>query len=1086
MARKTAPQASFDDQLVLFRYFLHELKIDSLGALSVKLNSAEYEGFNESGGTYFCDYIARISKMKGAAITPEKLRLYDANICRHTRQVGEKRGGLRWKYFQYVALLFTEIYLDRYFTDAEGFCADLNNWLSTKRTESFGLIDFQPYTVDKLNKLAFMCATGSGKTLIMHMNILQFLHYFKRAKRMNSKLSINKVIVLAPNEGMSNQHLEELALSSIPAAMFQKDRGFTTRRDDVIVIDMNKLKEEGKIKTVSVDSFEQNNLVLVDEGHRGLSGDVWYDYRTRLSSEGFAFEYSATFKQALNANAAGNTQKAKDERALMEEYGKSIIMDYSYKYFYGDGYGKDYRIYNLQGSVDAEHRHLYLVGCLMSFYQQMKLFETKTDELREFRIEKPLLVFVGNRVTAPVKSSGLSQAEKELLTDVEEVLVFLNTFLSNRALSIEHIRAVLNEDTGLIDGSGKELFYRDFQALQDIFGQDMDPAVIFADILRIVFNTDGNADEPRLRLENIRQVSGEIGLKVGEYGDYFGVINIGDTSGLLKNCEQKGIIVSNEEFVSESLFRSINAQNSKIKILIGSRKFTEGWNSWRVSTMGLINFAKGEGSQAIQLFGRGVRLKGYEGCLKRSRKLDASVKIPKHIELLETLTIFGVKAQYMEDFKSYLKQEGTPTNETVHEFRLPVISRFSEVQGKKLHVIKVKDGANFKQQARRLILDKPDQGFLRYLLKSKTIIDCRSKIQSIDSTFSFKIEAMPEEHILPANELPLLDMQRIFEELQQYKSEKRYFNISIVADKLLGILQTEGWYVLLIPKRHLEINTLVKLEAATDYAIMALKSYMDKFFKYEKERWEAPMLEYAILDADDRNFVDEYTITYAQQHPLDTTSDKLETFISEISTILQANNGLDVYKKDSFHGRLVLFDFKSHLYAPLICLEKSNLKIQVSPVALNTDEMLFVDHLKTYVETHSSELEGKSLYLLRNKSKVGIGFFEAGNFYPDYILWIDTEDKQYISFIDPKGLLHIRSDDPKVEFYKTIKELETRLAPTADGKTVVLNSFIMSGTPASQLRQWWLMERPQREEKNVYTLDNPECVELMIDKILGK
>ena len=80
-----------------------------------------------------------------------------------------------------------------------------------KKNESLGLIDFQPYTVDKLNKLAFMCATGSGKTLIMHLNILQFLHYFKRAKRLNSKLSINKIIVLAPNEGMSKQHLEELA-----------------------------------------------------------------------------------------------------------------------------------------------------------------------------------------------------------------------------------------------------------------------------------------------------------------------------------------------------------------------------------------------------------------------------------------------------------------------------------------------------------------------------------------------------------------------------------------------------------------------------------------------------------------------------------------------------------------------------------------------------------------------------------------------------------------------------------------------------------------------------------------------------------
>ena len=48
----------------------------------------------------------------------------------------------------------------------------------------------------------------------------------------------------------------------------------------------------------------------------------------------------------------------------------------------------------------------------------------------------------------------------------------------------------------------------------------------------------------------VGQVAGEIGLKVGEYGEYFGVINIGDTSGLLKNCEQKGIIVSNEEFVN--------------------------------------------------------------------------------------------------------------------------------------------------------------------------------------------------------------------------------------------------------------------------------------------------------------------------------------------------------------------------------------------------------------------------------------------------------------------------------------------------------------------------------------------------------
>ena len=83
-----------------------------------------------------------------------------------------------------------------------------------------------------------------------------------------------------------------------------------------------------------------------------------------------------------------------------------------------------------------------------------------------------------------------------------------------------------------------------------------------------------------------------------------------------------------------------------------------------------------------------------------------------------------------------------------------------------------------------------------------------------------------------------------------------------------------------------------------------------------------------------------------------------------------------------------------------------------------------------------------------------------------------------------RAQMHIRPDDPKIEFYKTIKDLEARLAPTSSGKTIVLNSFIMSGTSPMQLSTRWNMERPAREAKNVYTLDSPDCVELMIDKIL--
>ena len=141
-------------------------------------------------------------------------------------------------------------------------------------------------------------------------------------------------------------------------------------KDEVCIIDVNKLDDVGKDKTVSVDSFETNNLLLVDEGHRGLSGEKWFGYRQKMAEDGFTFEYSATFKQAL----AGKKTK-KEDRETVEDYQKAIIFDYSYKHFYNDGYGKDYRIYNLKNAaINEESRLLYLTGCLLSFYQQKKCF----------------------------------------------------------------------------------------------------------------------------------------------------------------------------------------------------------------------------------------------------------------------------------------------------------------------------------------------------------------------------------------------------------------------------------------------------------------------------------------------------------------------------------------------------------------------------------------------------------------------------------------------------------------------------------------------------------------------------------------
>ena len=778
------------------------------------MRSADLEGYNEENTSYYYEFIVRKYGKLGL-LDRDKLKEYDENIFRYVRHIGEYRGGLTLKYFQYLALLFTEMYLDRYFLDRENFVADLNKFLHEFNSEREGK-KISDYTEDSLNKLAFMCATGSGKTLIMHANILQFQHYFKKAQEYNKKLKLNKIILLTPNEGLSHQHIEELKLSGICCQLFEKDT--LQEKDAVLVIDINKLEEQGKVKTVSVDSFEQNNLVLVDEGHKGLSGNVWYDYRSRLSEDGFSFEYSATFKQAIK-----DERKKSNAEALAHQYGKAIIFDYSYKYFYNDGYGKEYRIYNLKDALDKEQQELYLTGCLLSFYQQLKIYLSDRGAFAPFNIEKPLLVFVGNTVNKIVS--------KKELSDVQMVLAFINGFTSNKEKAVKHIQMLLDDNSGIFDAKGQQLFYGDFSYLQSLFKKDAD--AVYDDVLKIVFETTATG---RLHLVNFKQLDGEIGLRIGSNNEFFGVINVG-TGGdraLIKNIEmgKTGIVTDDNHFENQSLFEKINDKNSRINILIGSKKFTEGWNSWRVSTMGLINFAKGEGAQAIQLFGRGVRLKGYKYSLKRSSKLDYPVAVPKYINKIETLTIFGVKADYMAQFKEYLEKEDMDLNDSVKEFKLPVVSRYYEVKDK-LKVIKVKDGVDFKKQS-RLLLSVPSDGFMQNLIKNKIRVDYNATVQSITSTNGENFEHQKNEAVLEPQHIAFLDIDKLYAELLQYKNLKTYYNICIDKSLLLEILELKGWYTLFVPRQLMEIDSFDKINRINDICGMLLKKYLDRFLNITK------------------------------------------------------------------------------------------------------------------------------------------------------------------------------------------------------------------------------------------------------------
>jgi len=113
-------------------------------------------------------------------------------------------------------------------------------------------------------------------------------------------------------------------------------------------------------------------------------------------------------------------------------------------------------------------------------------------------------------------------------------------------------------------------------------------------ILKLIFNDTVPAVQ--LHIVSLKGTDGEIGLKAGDTGEYFGYINVSDDSKLIKLCEEIGLSTEKCDF-SEFLFHQINEEHSTINVLIGSKKFTEGWSSWRVSTMCLMNMGKNEGSE---------------------------------------------------------------------------------------------------------------------------------------------------------------------------------------------------------------------------------------------------------------------------------------------------------------------------------------------------------------------------------------------------------------------------------------------------------------------------------------------------------
>ena len=100
-------------------------------------------------------------------------------------------------------------------------------------------------------------------------------------------------------------------------------------------------------------------------------------------------------------------------------------------------------------------------------------------------------------------------------------------------------------------------------------------------------------------------------------------------------------------------------------ITLTADEWTALWLSVRVSVIGLVNLGSSKGNKIIQIFGRGVRLKGLKADGKRKSidhvadyaALVESDSPDDRLRQLETLNIFSLKATYLETFLKALDRE---------------------------------------------------------------------------------------------------------------------------------------------------------------------------------------------------------------------------------------------------------------------------------------------------------------------------------------------------------------------------------------------------------------------------------------------
>ena len=913
------------------------------------------------------------------------------------------------RYYQILALYFTELYLQK------------------KEEHDF---EFSKQS------LAYWMATGSGKTIIMHLNILQYIDYCKNFRDF-------EIIMTTPGVNLIDQHEREIT----PFVDFLNSRYRNAVRltIDTTLALLNKPNDFFDFP----QSKSYRRLILVDEAHIGLSttsasgtDGAFMDLRKRLNIENsFLFEYSATFH---NINGA-----------LEREYEKSIVYDYNYNLFYKDGYGKDYYFQQVGDDVleksfdDNLHTNLSIINEKIELWHNIDYSVQKDLFKASQHPDKPLIAFMGNTVNNKDKSA---KNEDDEVSDITNIVNFLASLSDTQKTSFKYL-----------------------------------------------FNGEYTG---KLTLTRNPETDDEILLSYGN-GGFWGIVNVGNgakfindlqNENVLKNPRDK-VIVTNIERYS---FKNIDNTNSPINVLIGSRKFAEGWNCFRVSVIGLINLGTSKGNKIIQIFGRGVRIKGLHNDGKRNFPIHnedyfkLSNRRPEdQIRKIETLCVFSLKKSYLETFTGAVNKE------------LEIIRRYEIAVSPS--IIKLNDNTEIEfEEFRKRIpifkLSKLEIGQRRVGLLANNSFKVQfnqngNTKQDTVNNFSINLDYRPNR-----NE----DGKNIKGELSNFLNDfSAFVNLNKLQNVISDFQKENGLYInsngnqitivdilnftdVIIYKSNLDCTNLELIQNVVEQVTVDfLKKLKNKVNWYiNNSNYEYNELLNQSTEKIKGDFIDKYYIlktiestkelrgntTFKKQKEID---DEVTAFENEIVAIAE---------------NLKINTIGNHIYSPLLREVKTNIEsekdLKITPDKLNAGEKKFVEDAANYFKDNR-EYKEYEIYLMRNVETLkSIGIYlndDSQVFYPDFILWLLKGDTIYINFIDPKGQMGIQDattllDNEKVKIADkvnndTLVRLQNELSNTHK-KTFILNSFLLL-RDSSELgnRQSIDWKKENLIDKNIFRLN---------------